>query len=793
MRSTLFRSLLILSMAFSLPACNNGGSGGGSVSTPSGVTAPTALSYAASPVLAQVGVALSMLSSTVTGAVDTYSVNPSLPAGTSLDGTTGDITGTPTVASPATAYTITATNAGGSTTIDLTITVRDAAPSNLSYASPQSLPTGVAIAPLSPTVTGNVTGYSVAPPLPTGLALDPSVGTISGTPTVVTPAATFTVAATGPGGTTTFDLSLSVFAVTVGAPILSLDFDVKQLLLSWTAVAGATSYRVFEDPEGDSTFVQSGGDLSPGTTDASIGISAHRLDYDAAQYFVEACDGSTCTESNTVSVGGFNLASSATVGFFKASNAELNDDLRSPVISADGMTFAVLALSEDSDATGINGDQTNNNAFNLGTRAIYIFRNTGGVWSQEAYIKPPAITAFDRFGESMSLSGDGSTLAVGSSQEDSGSIGIGGDPNDDSGPANSGAVHIYRRSGSNWALEEFIKASNPGVGDFFGKSASLSDDGNTLVVGAFRESSADTGPGADESSDQAPNAGAAYVFVRTGSTWRQETYLKASNTDAGDEFGFAARISGDGNTIAIGADFEASNAVGIGGDETNNSANATGAIYVFVRSGATWEQQAYIKASNSRDGLQLGIGNAIDFSFDGNTMVVGAFKENSDSQGINGDETTPAQFSSSGAAYLFVRNGVTWTQQAFIKASNARFSDNFGNSVGLSSDGNTLIVGAFGEDSTATGFDGDESDDSRESTGAAYLFDRTGTTWTQSRYIKAPQVVDLRDRFARDVDISGDGGTLVISSQDDSAVIPGSNSGSQPDNTVEDTGAVFVY
>src|SRR5262249_15516067 len=145
-------------------------------------------------------------------------------------------------------------------------------------------------------------------------------------------------------------------------------------------------------------------------------------------------------------------------------------------------------------------------------------------------------------------------------------------------------------------------ASNSGAGDNFGLSVDVS--GDTVVVGAPFEASAATGVNGNQADNSAPNAGAAYVFVRSGGGWSQQAYLKASNTSAGDRFGCYVAISGD--TVVVGAPREDSAATGVNGDQGDNTAVEAGAAYVFVRSGTTWSQQAYLKASNTDAGDQFG-------------------------------------------------------------------------------------------------------------------------------------------------------------------------------------------
>ena len=227
----------------------------------------------------------------------------------------------------------------------------------------------------------------------------------------------------------------------------------------------------------------------------------------------------------------------------------------------------------------------------------------------------------------------------------------------------------------------------------------------------------------------------------------QEAYMKSSNSDAIDVFGGAVAISGD--TVVVGAPGESSNATGVNGDQTNNSLLDAGAAYVFVRNGATWTQQAYLKASNTGQGDDFGRSVAIS----GDTIVVGADGEDSSAKGINGDQSDNSA-TGAGAAYVFVRTGTTWSQQAYLKSSNTDAVDTFGNSVAVS--GETIVVGALGESSNATGINGDQSDNSALQAGAAYVFVRNGTTWSQQAYLKASntdasdQFRSIGDHFGRD-------------------------------------------
>lgn len=351
-----------------------------------------------------------------------------------------------------------------------------------------------------------------------------------------------------------------------------------------------------------------------------------------------------------------------------------------------------------------------------------------------------------------------------------------------------GVVYHYRAVASNalavvYGTDEsfpilaqiaYLKASNTGPSDQFGSSVALS--GDTLVIGAPDESSNATGVNGNQNNEGTTVSGAAYVFVRKGNSWRQEAYLKASNTGVLDSFGRSVAISG--NTIVVGAPFEASNATGVNGNQNNDSVGNAGAAYVFVRTGTNWSQQAYLKAADAAGvcstvgctGCTCLPGDAFGLSVgvSGDTVVIGAPFDDSNATGVNGDPHNNSA-RDSGAAYVFVRNGTNWAQQAYLKASNAEgapntnsFGDNFGIAVAVS--GNTLVVGAPGEDSDATTIDGDQTNNNARDSGAAYVFVRAGTNWSQQAYLKANS--GFSPLFNQD---SGFGGRVAVDA--DTAVV----------------------
>ncbi|RLB46954.1 MAG: hypothetical protein DRJ42_26480, partial [Deltaproteobacteria bacterium] len=451
--------------------------------------------------------------------------------------------------------------------------------------------------------------------------------------------------------------------------------------------------------------------------------------------------------------------------YLKASNAGADDAFGSSVaLSADGNTLAVGAPLEKSAASDIGGLQSDDTASNAG--AVYVFTRAGEMWTQQAYIKASNTDVDDSFGGSVSLSADGNTLAVGAMGEASAANTIDGDQSNNSA-SDAGAVYVFTRVGETWAQQAYVKASNTDAEDFFGGSVSLSADGDTLAVGARGEGSATTNINGDESDDEADGAGAVYVFTRSGETWAQEAYVKASNAERLDSFGESVSLSSDGNTLAVGAVGEDSAATTINGDQGAGAANA-GAAYVFVRSAGEWTQEAYVKASHSAGNFFFG--RTVSISADGNTLVA------SSSVGI-------------GYAYVFTKSGGSWAEQTRLIASNASSGDRFAGSLSLSSDGNSLAIGAAEEDGAGAG--APESDNSVEWAGATYVFRRTGVTWTQEAYLKA-SAPGMNDLLGAGLCLSSDGSTLAVSATGEASGDVGIDA-DQADNLAAAAGAVYTF
>ncbi|MBC8099088.1 MAG: FG-GAP repeat protein, partial [Armatimonadetes bacterium] len=311
-------------------------------------------------------------------------------------------------------------------------------------------------------------------------------------------------------------------------------------------------------------------------------------------------------------------------------------------------------------------------------------------------------TADDYFGYAVAFSGDGNTLLVSAR-------------NNDFGDRNSqGSVLVFVRSGSAWTEQAQLWADDGAAGDKFGHKLALSADGNTALISAYGD---DIG--------ENRNQGSAYIFTRSGATWTQQAKLVASDGGYCERFGSAVALSADGTTALIGAERDY-----IG---TNWS---QGSAYVFTRSGTTWTRQDKLKASDGADSDYFG--NAVALSSDGSIALIGAYWH-------------VVGFDWRGAAYVFTRSGTTWTEQTKLISDEVQVPAQFGRSVALNSAGDTAIIGARSETVGDTGY----------YWGAAYIFTRSSTTWTQ----QARLVLDVggeENWFGESVALSADGSTALV-------------------------------
>lgn len=486
----------------------------------------------------------------------------------------------------------------------------------------------------------------------------------------------------------------------------------KTFTFSWDDVTEATHYKLMEDPDGNSGFSQVGSDITPNTETVNHVVPIYaRVN---AEYILQSCNTAGCTDSETRSISDFISRGGALgqfAGGFEASNGDSSDSFGSSVsISADGSTMAIGAIMESSNATGVNGDEGNNDILNRG--AAYIFIRNGSNWEQQAYLKSSDVLANTFFGQSLSLSDNGDTLAVGSFDNDK--------------------VTVFSRSGASWAEQQVITASNGAIDDSFGIAVSLSADGNTLAVGSPTEDSADR---LTPNDNGLPNSGAAYVFIRSGSNWTQAAYIKPDDPQDGAFLGASVSLSADGSTLALGAFLY---------DEIGNPVNIdnTGAVYVFLRNATDqWSQQDKLLMDNPA--INDNLGASVSLSSNGNLLAAGA----------------PGETNGAGAAYVFARNSGSWTQVTSLSSTFQDDGDSFGSSVSLSSDGNTLAVGAPREDNNSTSLNRNRDNNASTDSGAVFVYHQQ-SNWAEISYIKSNDSSE-EDLFGGSVDLATDG-TLAI-------------------------------
>jgi len=453
-------------------------------------------------------------------------------------------------------------------------------------------------------------------------------------------------------------------------------------------------------------------------------------------------------------------------------------------LSADGQTMAVGSPYERSSAVGINGDPFNQDLPESG--AVFVYVRQDDVWTLQAYIKAHSPDSGDQFGWALDLSASGDRLAVGAVGEGSRAVGVDGDATNNAAPF-SGAAYVFSRVAGVWTQDAYVKATNTETSDAFGCAVSLSSGGSTLAVGAYGESSAATEVQGDQSDNSKPSSGAVYILTSAGAGWTHQAYLKAPNSDLYDAFGFSLALSGDGNTLVVGAPYESSAATGVNHGMGDEDAPSAGSAYVFERSGSTWAATAYLKSINTAQD-QL-FGHTVDISAVGSTIAVGAINEHSLSSGVNGD---PFDDSGGpvGAVYVLERSSLAWAHGAYIKASNPQNAF-FGYGLALTSEGNALLVGAIAEASAAVGIDGDQTDTSLPGAGAAYLFVRGPPAWEQLAYLKATNPVSYAG-FGYSVALDDRAEIVAIGAPYESGSSAGIN-GDPAEQAANSAGAVYVY
>ncbi len=344
-------------------------------------------------------------------------------------------------------------------------------------------------------------------------------------------------------------------------------------------------------------------------------------------------------------------------------------------------------------------------------------------------------------------------------------------------------VYVYRRDGSTgWRFSTEIRPpmTVEAPADRFGESIAIS--GETIVVGANAENSAATGVNGDFEDNSAPDSGAAFVYVRSGTDeWVLDAYLKAFNTDSDDRFGSSVAI--DRDMIVVGSIYESSSATGVGGNPFDNSTFGAGAAYVYRRSEGQWSPQAYLKADSIAEESLFGTSVAIY----GDHILVGA----------PGHPTELNE--ASGAAFSFSRSGVNWSGRGRLSTTSLDDLDLFGDAVaigvmGSGSDSRLLAaVGAPFEDGSDFAIGGNPDDNAALGAGAVFLFSAIGEgPWSNPLYLKAFNG-DASDNFGRRLAMSASSEfqLLVGVAREDSFGV--GVGGISNDNSFINAGASYLY
>ncbi|UCH24555.1 MAG: hypothetical protein JSV66_11420 [Trueperaceae bacterium] len=377
---------------------------------------------------------------------------------------------------------------------------------------------------------------------------------------------------------------------------------------------------------------------------------------------------------------------------------------RAKVAAADAGTNDRFGFSVSIDGdTAVVGAYLDDDA-GLFSGSAYVFVRDGTTWIQQAKLTAADAAVGDQFGYAVALSGD--TVLVGSRL-------------DDGALSNSGSAYIFVRNGEMWTQQAKLTASDENIDSEFGNAVSLS--GDIAVVGAYLD---------DQHCPAVPDcdSGSAYVFERTGVSWQQQVKLIPSDSGAGDRFGTSVVVSGE--TVVVGARLD------------DDAGSNSGSAYVFVREAGIWSQQAKLTAADAAAGSEFGYAVGLD----GDTVVIGSRLD--DRRG-----------SHAGSAYVFVRSGTHWSQQAKLTAADAAVGDEFGAAVAIDED--RVVIGA------------PLDDDGGLNAGAAYLFVRSGDSWSELVKLTAGDASG-GERFGTTVATSGSS-VLIGAHLDDDG---GSNTGS---------------
>jgi predicted hotdog family 3-hydroxylacyl-ACP dehydratase len=592
-----------------------------------------------------------------------------LPAGTTLNVSTGTVSGTPTTAG-AFSYAIKATDSGSPAQTATQVSSGTIAPATLTLVATASATTQVGQAYSQTNVaSGGTTPYTYtvsAGTLPAGTTLNASTGTVSGTPTTAG-AFSYSIEATD-SGSPTAQTATQVSSGTIAPAILT------------PTVTGIGPNG--GPPAGGTTVTITGTNLTGATAVAFGGTAAAQFAVNSATAITALSPaGAISAVDVTVTTPNGTSATSAADRFTYAA-ARSTQQGQKLVGSGAADQGTSVALSADGNTAIVGGY-----ADNVNVGAAWIFSRSNGAWSQVGgkLFGSGAVGAAQQ-GWSVALSGDGNTAIVGGYADNAG----------------IGAAWVFTQSGGVWSQQgvKLVASDEAGAGSF-GVAVALSSDGNTAIVGGYADNA---------------GTGAAWIFIRSGGVWTQQgSKLVGTGAVGSAAQGIAVALSGAGNTAIVGGY----------GDNANN-----GAAWVFTQSGVVWTQEGSKLVGSGNAGAALQ-GYAVALSADGNTAVVGGFGDNSDN----------------GAAWIFTQSGGVWTQAGSkLTGTGAVGTARQGFSVALSADASTAAIGGYEDNSF---------------NGAAWVFSQSGGVWTQhgSKLVGAGAVGAAEQGTS--VALSANGNTLI--------------------------------
>ena len=334
--------------------------------------------------------------------------------------------------------------------------------------------------------------------------------------------------------------------------------------------------------------------------------------------------------------------------------------------------------------------------------SVFVINKSGGSYVQEIKIDRNTITGI-QFGFSVAVSKDGLRIAIGHMGGNTSSL------------ASAGSVYIYSKTSGSWVREATLSASDKTGGDNFGSSVDIDSTGTRVIVGAKIANPAGK-----------TNAGEAYVFVRSDTTWTQEQVITSAPTVISAKFGFSVAIDDGGNRIVIGAPYE---------DKTTSpTATSRGYAYVFLRSGTSWALEQKL-SEGGINGSGETYGYSVDIDSTGTRIVLSIPHYNNNIIG---------------GAVVLKRTGTVWAAESTLLSGES--TKTFGgqpDSVSINSDGSVIAIGDPGMDISGN------SDN-----GAVFIFGRSGTTWSKINRLNT--TLQTSEAFGFSTALTSDGSKVII-------------------------------